>query len=120
MSFKTHYQYNIMTDQLDIYIFEHRANDIRWLCTDLKRNNWIEIKPFELLPEPTFSFDARMSKPFMQSMTEMLYEQGYRPKKEPVLQNELTAVKDHLADIKTIAFNELGIKEQSDEQQGKA
>lgn len=46
------------------------------------------------------------SKPFMQAMADALNEHGVNPTGKPVLENELTATKYHLEDMRNLVFKQ--------------
>ena len=63
-----------------------------------------------------------MSKPFMQAMANELHKVGIRPEGEPVLENEIEAVKYHLEDMRAMAFNDENLiinRRRKDEQENK-
>ena len=56
--------------------------------------------------KPTFAINEGMSKPFLQAIANELHKLGIKAEKEPVLENEMTAVKYHLEDMRKLVFEE--------------
>lgn len=66
----------------------------------------VVVSEFQLIDEPTLSIDPETA----QGLVDALFQLGFVPKGMAPLTNELTATKAHLADMKIIAFKQLGIK----------
>lgn len=54
---------------------------------------------------------VRMEKEDCQELIDSLYECGFRPTNAAATAGHIDALKDHLQDLKTIAFHKLGIGE---------
>lgn len=79
-------------------------------------------KPVELIfeplsegtaPVPTLVLGQHYVKPFFQAFADACHKQGIKPQGAPVLENELTAVKHHLGDMRRLVFSALNIKEEA-------
>lgn len=109
MEFKVFCRYEDFQERLNFYIFQENENGGRDLCTNLKTMEFKTIRRGEFVPEPTFSLSGCVVQPFLQAMANALDEIGIRPEGKPVLENELTATKNHLEDMRQIAFHEIGL-----------
>lgn len=108
MKFEVFAKYENYSQILDFYIFSLNEDGSRSICTSLDKGTF--DKSDNCMPvKPTFSITSGMSKPFLQAMANELDNLGIRAEGEPILENELTAVKGHLDDMRRIAFNELDI-----------
>ena len=56
--------------------------------------------------QPLLVFPSGLAQPFLQAMADMLEKHGIRPASKPILENELTAVKYHLEDMRRLVFEE--------------
>jgi hypothetical protein len=54
--------------------------------------------------QPLFKLPWELSQKFLQAMANKLNEIGIRPEGKPVLENELTATKYHLEDMRKLVF----------------
>lgn len=105
--FKVYINYTDYNDTCEVYIFEQMETGRR-LITKLgdppevlflpKGSNKIEKI------EPTFTLHGLMAKAFFQAFANKLDEIGIRPEGKPILENELTAVKYHLEDMRRLTF----------------
>jgi len=60
----------------------------------------------ELGVKPLLRLPWMLSESFLQAMANKLSELGIRPEGKPVLENELTATKYHLEDMRKLVFEE--------------
>jgi hypothetical protein len=106
MEYKVFCRYEDFRETLNFYLFQDNENGGRELCTNLKTMEFKPIKRGEFVPEPTFSISGCVVQPFLKAMANALDEIGIRPEGKPVLENELTATKYHLEDMREIAFGQ--------------
>ena len=111
MGFKVYCKYEDYIFQLNFYIFRDDPDGRSFLCTSIDKMEFIEYKQGEHISEPTFCLRGPVTKPFLQAMADELKEIGVTAKGEPVIANELTAVKYHLEDMRRISFMKLKIEE---------
>lgn len=104
MKFEIFCQYEDFAMKLNFYIFQDRPDGSQDICTSLDKMEFKKVTQGEEI-EPSFTIRGPMAKPFLQAMANTLNEEGIRADGEPVLENELTAVKYHLEDMRTLAFN---------------
>lgn len=106
MDYKIYVQYQDCANVVDIYIFAIDANGKRSLCTSIDTMTFIEHTESLIIEKPTIKISGFMAQPFLQAMADTLEKHGVRPKGKPVLENELTAVKYHLEDMRKLVFAE--------------
>ncbi len=59
---------------------------------------------------PTIKLEWGASRNILQALVNGLFNHGIRPKAEPILANELTAVKDHLQDMREIVAHTMKLE----------
>ena len=104
MKFEVFCRYEDFADLLNFYIFSEGENGERYICTSLDK---MEFSRYEegALTDPTLSLKGRIVKPFLKEMANALNKIGIRADGEPVIENELVAVKYHLEDMRKLVFN---------------
>lgn len=96
-------RYEDFANRLNFYIFSIGENGTRRICTSLDKMEFSEYKEGTLI-DPTFSLTGYIVKPFLQEMANALKKIGIQAENEPVLENELSAVRYHLEDMRNLVF----------------
>ncbi len=105
MKYEVFAEYSDYAGKLSFYIFEIRADGQRALFESLSDEPVLRvIKDGVAIDTPTFTLRQWTAKPFMQEMANLLKRLGIHAEGEPVLENELTAVKYHLEDFRQLVF----------------
>jgi len=78
----------------------------RSLCTNLSKGTYKVYPDGHIIEKPTFSIFGGMAKPFLKAMATELHNLGIKAEGEPILENELSAVKYHLEDMRSLVFQE--------------
>lgn len=105
-NFEVFIRYEDYAQSLNFYIFVNLPDGSRKICTNLKTMRVEDYKDGEII-KPTFSISGMLAKPFLQAMADELHKIGIKPKDKPVLQNELTATKYHLEDMRRLVFERI-------------
>jgi hypothetical protein len=105
MKFEVYPQYHDYAGTLDLYIFSVDQRGVRSICTSLETMTFQEHDECTSIEKPTMSMNAHVAKPFLQAMADALDKIGVRPTGKPVLENELTATKYHLEDMRKLVFD---------------
>ena len=98
-------RYEDYANRVNIYIFRNLPNGGREFCVDI---NTQEFKPYTegfFIEKPTISIMGRLARPFLQAIADALPDIGIKPKGQPILEDEMSAIKYHLEDMRCIAFN---------------
>lgn len=110
MNFEVFFNYEDFANILNIYIIQNNPDGTRRVCTDLGK---MEFEPYtegmELKKSSLHLSGSLIIEPFLQAFANGINKLGIRPEDSPVLENELSAVKNHLADMQKIVFNQLNI-----------
>ena len=105
MQYKIYCKYEDHGDRLAFYIFEELPGGKMNFFTDLKKGEYKEYTVGEVL-EPTFVLKSVMNKQFLQAMVDAIYkEAGILPTQSPVLEDQLSATKYHLEDMRKLVFD---------------
>lgn len=93
--------YNACLGQTEIYFFI-KENGKFYIAKPMK----FEFTAVEenTICEPSIKLGINTSVPFLQAMANLCHEHGIKPEKEPVLKNELDAIKYHLEDMRKLVF----------------
>lgn len=99
---------------LGIYVFKHNYDQSREFLESLDQP--IKVKRFGDGPitealKPTIFLEGKFGKEFLQAFANALHQKGIRPKAEPVLENEVSSIKYHLEDMRTLVFERRTIDE---------
>jgi hypothetical protein len=115
MEWKTRVVNHPSSSATDIYIFRDRPDGYREYVTNLSGEAGIEVKSIKegTRMEPAIKMDWD-GEQMLQSISDGLFDFGIRPKQEPILQNELTATKYHLSDMRDMVCIVSGIKKGED------
>ena len=105
MKFEVYCQHEDYSKTLNIYIFMVNPNGGRSIVTSLDRMEVAEYKEGDPI-KPTFSLCGKVTDPFLQAMANALKEIGIKPDGDPVLENEMAAVKYHLEDMRRLVFRD--------------
>jgi len=106
MNFKVYMQYEEYAHRISIYIFKELPNGKRLFCTNINTMEFIEHEECLMLEKPTLSLSGAIAKPFIQEIVDSAKRIGINPSREPIIENELVAVKYHLEDMRTLVFAE--------------
>jgi len=100
---EVHVDYQTHANKCDIYIFRN-LTDGRELITEFKNGEIVlERLAFgAIVPNPTMSIRGQFIKPFLQAFADVCYKEGIMPEKQPIIENELTATKYHLEDMRKL------------------
>lgn len=104
MKFEVHCKYENYSRQLNFYIFGIDENGKRSFCKSIDKMEFKDYTEGSCINEPTFSLSGPVTKPFLQAMANELKEIGINAEGEPVIENELVAVKYHLEDMRSLVF----------------
>ena len=104
MKFKVYCQHEDFANRLNFYIFQDNPDGSRDICTSIDKMEFKKLAEGELIPI-TFTLHGKVTDPFLQAMANMLKEIGIKAEVEPILENELVAVKYHLEDMRKLVFN---------------
>lgn len=105
MKFKIFCQYEDFAMRLNFYIFQDEIDGSRSICTSLDKMEFTKLNKGES-PNPSFTIHGPMTKPFLQAMANVLRDEGIKADGEPIIENELVAVKYHLEDMRSLVFKE--------------
>lgn len=109
MKFEVFCQHEDYAMILNFYIFGIEPNGTKKICTSLDDMEFEEYTEGALIENPTFSLKGRITKPFLQAMANELDRIGVKAEGKPILENELTAVKGHLEDMRKIVGKQLKV-----------
>ena len=105
MKYEVFAEYRDYARVLEFYIFRENADGRREFFENLGPDPKLRVyEQGSMLKEPTFVISGSMARPFMQEMANTLKKLGIHAEGEPVLENELTAVKYHLEDFRELVF----------------
>ena len=107
MNFKVYCTYEDFAGIVNIYIFKIDINGNRHICTNIEKQEFDLIQEGHSIKNPTIKLPAWIAKDFLQAMANAIDKFGIRAEGKPVLENELTAVKYHLEDMRSLVFNNL-------------
>lgn len=105
MKFEVYCRYEEYGQFLNVYIFQVFEDGARGLITNLDKMEVTKHKDGAIIEKPTFTLRGRIVEPFLKAFANELERIGIRAEGKPVLENELTAVKYHLEDMRTLVFN---------------
>lgn len=103
MKFEVFCRHEDFANKLNFYIFRLNIDGSRRICTSLDKMEFSEYQEGCMI-EPTFSLNGLIVKPFLQEMANALKKIGIKAESEPILENELSAVKYHLEDMRKLVF----------------
>lgn len=106
MKFEVFCRYEDYAARLNFYIFRINPEGSRDLCTSMDRMEFVPYEENTVIEQASFSLTGRVVDPFLKEMANALSKIGIRADGEPVIENELTAVKYHLEDMRSLVFSE--------------
>ena len=109
MKFEVYCQYEDFSLRLNFYIFSIDETGKKSFCKSIDKMEFEDYTPGQCINKPTFCLKGPVTKPFLQAIANELKEMGIKPEGEPILENELSAVKYHLEDMRKISFKKLEI-----------
>ena len=104
-NFKIHAQENLNNGELEIYIINDNHNGARSVCKPMEMV-FTELPMGHPSKGPSLSIPLSFTGAFLQAMADLCHKLGVRPGEEPVLENELKAIKYHLEDMRSLVFKE--------------
>lgn len=93
--------HNACTDSLELYFYTDQG-ERRSICKPLDMVFQDHVNG-ELV-EPSLTIKGRHANNFLQEMANVCYKEGVRPEGQAILENELTATKYHLEDMRKLAL----------------
>lgn len=90
---------------LSILLFEENKMSGKTYVVKPVKIEFVEIDESSAI-DPTIKLSMNNSHNFLQSLADAIDEYGIRPSKKPPLENELSAVKYHLEDMRKLVFKE--------------
>lgn len=110
MSIKVYIDYQEYTRKLCLYVFMEHPNGQRSLCVDLNMMEFSEpIDDNVVIDKPTLTLNDMVARPLLQCIVNEAKKIGIVADKTPVLENELTATKYHLEDMRQLVFKAVNI-----------
>lgn len=103
MKFEVFCEHQDHAMRLNFYIFKLNVDGSRDICTSLDKMEFTRQEVGTPV-KSTFLMAGEITKPFLQAMADTLHREGIYAEGEPVLENELTATKYHLEDMRTLVF----------------
>lgn len=89
---------------VDIFIYRHINSKLE--IVRFEQNPTITIVDENMIiPGPTFTLDHRFARNFLKAVAEYNHTAGIRAEGNKPLENELTSVRAHLADMKRLVFD---------------
>lgn len=85
----------------DVYVYQEHSDGCISIVDDLQTWAMTKYEPGQKM-NPTF--DTHRTS-MLQAFADALYEVGIKAKKEPILENELSATKAHLEDMRGLVFS---------------
>ena len=91
--------------QMDVYIYREVKQNQMEMITNLSGPAGIEAKSVDrgsrMVPAMTLDWH---DDELLQAIVDGLHDHGIRATQEPIIKNELTAIKYHLEDMRTLIF----------------
>ncbi|MDY6862952.1 MAG: hypothetical protein SVR08_11890 [Spirochaetota bacterium] len=103
MQFKVFCRHEEFANRLSFYIFKIDPDGAQSICTSLDKMEYSRYEVGKKI-DPTFSLTGYIINPFLKEIANTLKEIGIKAENEPVLENELSAVKYHLEDMRKLVF----------------
>jgi len=104
--FEVYMDYERFSGELRVYIYQNRPGGVRAIVTNLSKGTMKEVAEHHCVPGPTFKLGHGISKPFLQAMANELHVMGIKAEAAPVLENEVSAIKYHLEDMRALVFED--------------
>ena len=106
MKFEVFTEYRDYANELNFYIFKDNLDGSRDICTSLDKMEFTRHNADGTSEniKPTFSIKGMITQPFLQEMANALKKIGIKAEGEPIIENELSAVKYHLEDMRALTF----------------
>jgi hypothetical protein len=100
---------------VDIFIFRKVAGDRMEYVSSLSGKHGVEVTTADqgARVEPAIKLDGHCND-MLQAISDGLFSFGIKPTQQPVLQNELTATKYHLSDMRDMVCIVSGLKKGED------
>ena len=105
-NFKFFINYRDWSANMEVYLVQDdKINNSRVFVT-LENGQFLETQTvIGKEVKPLFVLPFGLADEFMQAMAELLHKHGFKAKGQPVLQNEIDAVKYHLEDMRKLVFD---------------
>jgi len=104
MKFEVYCRYEDFSQHLNIYILSVDHNGKRSICISVDKMEFVEYNEAHYIEKPTIRLSGFLATAFLQAIANGLKEIGIKAEGEPILENELTAVKYHLEDMRKLVF----------------
>jgi hypothetical protein len=102
MKFKVYTEYRDFAEDFCLYIVEERPDGRVAIAKPVDLE--FEVKERGEIRKPTMVMYKPVAIPFLQSIANACEKIGILPEGKPILENELTATKYHLEDMRKITF----------------
>jgi len=102
MKFKVYTEYKDFAGDICLYIAEERPDGRLAVAKPIEFE--FEVKERGEIRQPTMVLYRLVAIPFLQSIANACEKIGILPEGKPILENELTATKYHLEDMRKITF----------------
>lgn len=102
MKFKVYTEHREYAEELCLYIVEERPDGRIAVAKPVELE--FEVKERGEIRKPTMVIYKPMAIPFLQSIANACEKIGILPEGKPILENELTATKYHLEDMRKMTF----------------
>ena len=106
MKFEVFARFEDYADRLSLYVFSEGPNGSRALCTNLDKMEFTDYTPGKFIANPTIEMSGSVARPLLQAIVDEAKKHGIAATGSPVLENELTATKYHLEDMRTLVFKD--------------
>lgn len=104
MNIEVYPEYRDFANTLHLYVFAVDEHGGRSICTSLADMKFEKHTEGMVIDKPTLTLNRFVAKPFLQAMADALDKIGIKATGKPVLENELTATKYHLEDMRKLVF----------------
>lgn len=106
MNYEFFFEHQDYARSLNIYLLAEKADGSESICTKIDQKG-MAFEPFEHGEQaaPMIAVQGAVVKPFLQAMADGLHKIGIRPKKEPMVENEVSAIRHHLEDMRALVFS---------------
>ena len=97
-------RYDVEFGTVNLWIIHKERNGPRTIIEPINlllRKEWGEG---EIAPEPTIKFSGDIASDFLKGLADGLVAAGFRPDELKATDKEITAIKSHLEDMRTLVF----------------
>jgi len=97
---------DIQFGTVNVWIIHQHRDGSRDVIAPLDMSITREMKPHEIPPEPTLKFHGDIADDFLRGMADGLVAAGYKPDELKASDKEVSAIKNHLEDMRSQVFKE--------------